>query len=139
MNSVTLYRIGHGDARRIYVTDAYRAMTSKQIVVPKDYALRGPCMKDEFQAWFASDVAPVMKNHCLDLVVYRWSLSRSNDPYMITVSMCINNDLVIPDILGTTMYWSNSTQEHERMSHDIRRAIQEYMGVRITLPSVDLK
>lgn len=141
MNTITLYRIKQGrrirDIASYRVSQAYRMVTEKPIMIPRNYSLCGVHVHEDHVEWFESTVIPIVDNHNGSNMIDTWAVPHEYDPYHVTVAMCVNDVLIAPDILNNTTNLTDSPQVHKDINDAVCAAIQEYERRPIQLPTID--
>lgn len=143
MNTITLYRIkknnvvGHSNMYR--VSQAYRIMTDTPVQVPKEYSLQGVSMNEDYIEAFERTVMPVIEKHNGDNIIDSWAVPTYEDPDHVTIALCVNEFIVVPDLLCNTTSLSDSPKQHLHIAEAIHKAIQDSENRAIVLPPQDQK
>lgn len=141
MNTITLYRIKTGSNngnlhhRHNYrVSQTFRMLTSKCVLIPKDYALNGVALDPKYTEWFEEVVFPLMSHHMGDRVIEKWAVPSCEDPEHVTIALCVNNILIAPDLLHNTTSYQDSMDVCREVANAIYTAVQQYEQQHIHLP-----
>lgn len=133
MNHITLYRIktntGVGNAYR--ASQAYRMMTHCNIPIPSEYQTHG-AHEWKYGEWLKNHVMGVLEMHNGDAIVEKWAVSQEEDPQHVTIALCVNNMLMVPDILCNTVSFNSDDVEKKYQVSEIHKAIQKVNNEEIT-------
>lgn len=143
MTTITMYRIKKnnvaGHPNKFRVSQAYRIMTEVPIQVPREFMLQGVSMHENYIEWFESTVMPILEKHNGDNIMDSWAVPSYKDPEHVTISICINDTLVAPDILYNTTSIVDSPKAHRHIVDSIQQAIAESDNKSIVVPPQDQK
>lgn len=126
MNTVTLHRIKctPQNPHDFYVERSYRILTEARVHPPDRFKLQGvhPCPLS--MVWFANDIVPIIEGHNGQEILDRWAVPWSEDPYHVTVAVCVNDVLVFPDLLYNTSVYHDDPQTLYGVAQSIYQAVE---------------
>ena len=137
MKNLTLYRIKKGSNASLdyYVASSYRMVTQATIAIPPVYSFSGVFVSDVSLTWFADAVLPIIEMHNGERIIDTWAKPMLEEPDFVTVSLCYDNTLLVPDLLHNTISWKDDKQRQREVVSAIANAISRCESKHIHVPA----